>query len=424
MEALVLFGIFVVLLLLGVPIGYSIGISTIVSVYWFTTTPMVVIAQQSVVATNSFPLMAIPFFMLAGNIMSTGGVAKRLIGFCNVFVNFITGGLAMVGTLASMFFGAISGSAVATTSAIGSFLIPEMEKKGYDKSFSAAVCAAAGTVGVIIPPSIPLVIYGVVVGASIGDLFLAGILPGILMGICLIAADYIMCKKLGYKGSGELPTLRKVWTTFKDSFWALLTPVIILGGIYSGIFTPTEAAVVAVVYAFIVGRFIYKELSWSGLYDSLVESVTVNGATTFMVGLSGAFATFLTMQRMPQKMAAAMLSLTTNKIVLLLIINLFLLFVGMLIDNIPATIILAPILLPVVTQFGMSPITLGVMITLNLAIGFITPPYGINLFVASAVANVPIEKIVKYIMGFIIALLVALMATTYIPVLTMAFIGR
>lgn len=422
MEALVLFGIFVVLLLLGVPIGYSIGISTVVSVFWFTQIPMVVVAQQSIVATNSFPLMAIPFFMLAGNIMSTGGVAKRLMGFANIFVGFITGGLAMVGTLSSMFFGAISGSAVATTSAIGSFLIPEMEKKGYNKSFSAAVCAAAGTVGVIIPPSIPLVIYGVVVGASIGDLFLAGILPGVLMGVCLLVADYIMSKKLGYKRSGDRPNLKIIWHSFKDSFWALLSPVIILGGIYSGIFTPTEAAVIAVVYSFIIGKFVYKELTWKGLYSSLVEAITINGATTFMVGLSGAFATFLTMQQLPQKMAGAMLEITTNKILLLLVINLFLLFVGMLIDNIPATIILAPILLPVVTQLGMSPITLGVMITLNLAIGFITPPYGINLFVASAVANVKMESIVKYILPFIGALLVTLMATTYLPALTLAFL--
>lgn len=408
---------------LGMPIGYAIGASTTICVFWYTTTPMVIVAQQSIVNTNSFPLMAIPFFMLAGNIMSTGGVAKRLMNFCRTFVGFITGGLAIVGTLASMFFGAISGSAVATTSAIGSFLIPEMEEEGYDKGFSASVCAASGTVGVIIPPSIPLVIYGVVVGVSIGDLFIAGIIPGILMGICLMVADYVLCRKRGYKGKGKRPTLRAIGKSFIDSFWALLSPVIILGGIYGGFFTPTEAAVVAVVYSFIIGMFVYKELTWKKLYDSLLESVTINGTTTFMVGLSGAFASFLTMQQLPQKMASALLSITDNRIILLLIINLFLLFVGMLIDNIPATIILSPILLPIVTGFGMSPITLGVMLTLNLAIGFITPPYGINLFVGSAVAKVSMEEITKNIIWFILALVVALAFTAYLPGTTMSLVN-
>jgi C4-dicarboxylate transporter DctM subunit len=408
---------------LGMPIGYAIGVSTTICVFWYTTIPMTIIAQQSVVNTNSFPLMAIPFFMLAGNIMSTGGVAKRLMNFCRVFVGFITGGLAIVGTLASMFFGAISGSAVATTSAIGSFLIPEMTEEGYDKGFSAACCAASGTVGVIIPPSIPLVIYGVVVGASIGDLFIAGIIPGILMGLCLIVADYILCRKRGYRGKGVKPTLRLVIKQFRESFWALLSPIIILGGIYGGFFTPTEAAVVAVVYSFIIGKFVSRELTWTGLYAALLESVTINGVTTFMVGLSGAFATFLTMQRLPQKMAEALLGLTTDKILLLIIINLFLLFVGMLIDNIPATIILSPILLPIVTNFGMSPIQLGVMLTLNLAIGFITPPYGINLFVGSAVARVSMEEISRNVIWFILALIVALAVTAYFPPATMFLVN-
>ena len=423
-SALVLFGLFVVLMMLSVPIGIAIGISTVVCLLAYTDIPMVFVAQQSLTNTNSFPLMAIPFFILAGNIMSTGGVAKRLIGFCKTLLGFVTGGLAIVGTMTCMFFGAISGSAMATTSAVGSFMIPEMKEEGYDTAFSAAVCASAGTVGVIIPPSIPLVIYAVVVSESIGDLFLAGIIPGVLMGVCLMVADYFLCKKHGYKGKGSRPTLKDVVRSFIDSFWAMMSPVIILGGIYGGLFTPTEAAVVAVVYAYIIGAFVYKELTFKKLYDSLFEAITVNGSTTFMVGLSGAFACFLTVEQVPQTMAAALLGITENKILMLLLINFMLLFIGMLIDNIPATIILSPILLPIVTEFGMSPITFGVMLTMNLAVGFVTPPYGINLFVGSAVANVPMEAICKHIMWFIVALLVALLITTYVPAATMLFLNR
>lgn len=423
-PALVLFSLFVILMLLSVPIGLAIGISTVVCLLAYTDLPMVFMAHQSLANTNSFPLMAIPFFILAGNIMSTGGVARRLIGFCKTLLGFVTGGLAIVGTMTSMFFGAISGSAVATTSAVGSFLIPEMKKEGYDTAFSAAVCASAGTVGVIIPPSIPLVIYAVVVGESIGDLFLAGIIPGIIMGLCLMVADYFLCKKYGYKGKGSRPTLKEVGRSFIDSFWAMLSPVIILGGIYGGVFTPTEAAVVAVVYAYVIGTFVYKELTFEKLRISLLEAITVNGSTTFMVGLSGAFASFLTMEQVPQIMASALLGLTENKILMLLLINLMLLFVGMLVDNIPATIILSPILLPIVTEFGMSPITFGVMLTMNLAIGFVTPPYGINLFVGSAVANVSMEAICKHILWFIVALLAALMITTYVPTATMILLNR
>lgn len=421
-SALVLFGLFVFLMLLSVPIGLAVGMATVVCLLAYTDIPMLFVAQQSLTNTNSFPLMAIPFFILAGNIMSTGGVAKRLIDFCNTLLGFVTGGLAIVGTMTSMFFGALSGSAVATTAAVGSFLIPEMKKEGYDTAFSAAVCASAGTVGVIIPPSIPLVIYAVVVGESIGDLFIAGVIPGILMGVCLMAADYTLCKKYGYKGRGTRPTLKAVGKSFISSFWAMLSPVIILGGIYGGVFTPTEAAVVAVIYSYIIGAFVYRELTLKKLYESLFEAINVNGATTYMVGLSGAFAVFLTVEQVPQTMAAAVLGLTENKILMLLLINLLLLFIGMLIDNIPATIILSPILLPIVTEFGMSPVTFGVMLTMNLAIGFITPPYGINLFVGSAVAKVPMESICKHIMWFIVALMAALMITTYVPIATMGLL--
>ncbi len=413
MEAIFLFGSFIVLILLSIPIGYAIGIATTLTLFLFTDIPLVMISQNAVAGCDSFPLMAIPFFILAGSLMSTGGVAKRLLDFANLLFGYFTGGLAMVTTVSCMFFAAISGSAMATVSAIGAFMIPAMREKKYDTSFAASLTAAAGTIGVIIPPSIPLVIYGVVAGTSITDLFIAGLIPGILMGVALLGTSYLLARKHGYEGSGDFPTLRDVWISFKKAFWAILAPVIVLGGIYAGVFTPTEAAVVAVIYSTVIGAFIYKELTWKKLYASLFDTIVINGITTFMVGFSMAFAGYLTIQQIPSSIAAAMLEFTSNKYLLLFIINIFLLVVGCLIDNIPATIILSPILLPIVTQLGMSPVTFGVMLTMNLAIGFITPPYGINLFVASAVANVSMGSMMKYMGYFLTALGIVLLIITY-----------
>lgn len=424
MEAAVLFGTFFVLLLLTVPIGYAIGIATLVAILICGdgTIPLLMISQKSITGVDSFPLMAIPFFMLAGNLMSGGGIAKRILNFFDTFMGLITGGLSMVTTITCMFFAAISGSAVATTSAVGSFMIPEMKEKGYDEGYSASICAAAGTIGVIIPPSVPFVIYGVVVGASkasITDLFKAGVVPGIGMGVALMIACYILSKKHGFKGTNNKFSIKAVGKSFLDAVWALLSPIIILGGIYSGKFTPTEAAVISVIYSYIVGRFVYKELDRKAVYKALRDTIVVNGSTTFMVGLSTAFAAYLSLTGIPRTLAAAMLKITDNKYLLLLLINVFLLVVGCLVDNIPATIILAPILLPVVESLGMSPVTFGIMLTMNLAIGFCTPPYGINLFVASAVSGVSMGKMLKYMVWFLLALLTVLMLTTYWTPFTM-----
>ncbi|MZQ98560.1 MAG: TRAP transporter large permease subunit [Acidaminobacter sp.] len=419
MEALFLFGSFIVLIVLSVPIGYAVGISTAITLFLFSDIPLVMVTQNAIAGCDSFPLMAIPFFILAGSLMSTGGVAKRLLDFANMIFGYFTGGLAMVTTVSCMFFAAISGSAMATTSAIGTFMIPAMKERDYDTGFAASLTAAAGTIGVIIPPSIPFVIYGVVVNTSISDLFIAGFIPGVLMGVALLATSYILAKKYGYKGTGHFPKPKEVITSFKEAIWAILAPTIVLGGIYAGVFTPTEAAVIAVVYSAFVGAFIYKELTWKLLYKSLFDTILINGITTFMVGFSMAFAGYLSIQQIPTAIADAIMTLTTNKILLLLIINLFLLAIGCLIDNIPATIILSPILLPIVTQLGMSPITFGVVITMNLAIGFVTPPYGINLFVASAVGKVSIGSMMKYMKYFLLALIIVLMITTYVPATTM-----
>ncbi|MDU5100526.1 MAG: TRAP transporter large permease [Peptoniphilus grossensis] len=422
MESIVLFGVFFILLILGVPIGYAIGISTLVNIVGFTDMPLMMIAQNSVAGVDSFPLLAIPFFMLAGNLMSSGGIAKRLVNFFQSFIGHITGGLGMVTIVVCMFFAAISGSAVATVSAVGAFMIPQMVEHGYSKGFSTALTAAAGTIGVIIPPSVPFVIYGVVSGASITQMFTAGFLPGILMGVALMIVCYIVSKKNGYKGNDEKKSIKEIFHTFIDAFWAIMSPVIILGGIYAGIFTPTEAAVVSVVYSFIVGVFVYKELNLKDAYKAFRDAIVVNGATTFMVGLSTAFAALLTMEQIPMKIASFITSLSNNGIIILILINIFLIIVGMFIDNIPGTIILTPILLPIVLGLGMSPITFGIMLTMNLAIGFCTPPYGINLFVATAISKVGMSVLTKEIMKFILALIVVLMLVTFVPFITNVFL--
>lgn len=422
MSAIVLFGTFLILLLLSVPIGYAIGISSLAGIYFFSDIPLEIIAQKVITGIDSFPLLAIPFFMLAGNLMSSGGIAKRLVNFFDSFIGHVTGGLGIVTVVVCMFFAAISGSAVATVSAVGAFMIPEMVEHGYDKKFSAALTAAAGTIGVVIPPSIPFVIYGVVSGTSITDLFTAGFLPGIMMGLALILVCYLVSKKHGYKGKGSRSSLKEIGKSFKEAIWAILSPVIILGGIYSGFFTPTEAAVVSVVYSFIIGTFVYKELSFKGAYKAFKDAVVVNGSTTFMVGFSTVFAAFLTIAQIPNMIAEGITGLTSNKFLILLIINLLLLVIGMFVDNIPATIILTPILLPICTSFGMNPVTFGIMLTMNLAIGFCSPPYGINLFVASSISKVSIEDLTKNIIKPLIGLLIVLLLITYIPYFTTLFI--
>ena len=422
MSAAVLFGSFFVLLLLTVPIGYAIGISSLIAIYYFSDIPLIIIAQKSITGVDSLPLLAIPFFMLAGNLMSSGGIARRLVNFFDALIGHVTGGLGMVTIIVCMFFAAISGSAVATVSAVGAFMIPEMVDHGYNKPFSAALTAAAGTIGVIIPPSIPFVIYGVVSGTSITDMFTAGFMPGIMMGAALMIVCYFVSKKNGYRGKEKASSAKEIWVAFKDAFWAILSPVIILGGIYSGFFTPTEAAVISVVYSFIVGVFVYKELDVRWAYKSFKDAIVVNGATTFMVGFSTVFAAFLTMAQIPNMIAQAILGLTDNAILILLIINIFLLIVGMFIDNIPATIILTPILLPICTGVGMHPVTFGIMLTMNLAIGFCSPPYGINLFVASSISKVSIEDLTKKIIKPLLALIAVLLLITYVPICTTIFL--
>ena len=419
-SILLMFAIFFILLLMSVPIGISLGTATAITMMLTSNIDPIMIAQKAFTGLDSFTLIAIPFFMLAGNLMALGGIARRIVNMADAAVGKITGGLGMATILGCMFFAAISGSGPATVSAMGSIMIPDMEKRGYDKGFATGLTAVAGTIGVIIPPSIPFVIYGVASGTSVGDLFKAGFIPGILIGIGLMLVCYVISKKNGYKGVERKDV--SLWATFKESFWALLAPVIILGGIYGGIFTPTEAAVVATVYSIFAGVFIYKELTWKIWIDSLKETANVNGYMGLALGFSMSFAAYLAMEQIPSKIAAALLSNVSSKTVILLLMLLILLIVGCFVDNISSCLILTPIFLPIATSLGMSPVHFGIMMSVALAIGFVTPPYGINLFVAAGVSKLRIEQVSKAALPFLAAELICLLLITFIEPISMLLV--
>ena len=417
MAAAILFISLAVLLILNVPIAIALGLSTTAALVQ-SGIPLQLIVQKMVGSNDSFPLMAIPFFMLAGSIMTFGGVSRRLVAFADSLVGWMTGGLGIVSNVSGMFFAAISGSSAATTAAVGSVMFPEMEKRGYERSFSAAVIAAAGETGIIIPPSVPMVVYGVVAGVSIGDMFLGGFGPGILMGTSMCLLVYLVSRKRGYKGAA-FGGFRKVGKTFLDAIWGILMPVIILGGIYGGIFTPTEAAAVASLYGLLIGLFVYKDLKIAH-FPKIIQSTIVSTAVVMLImNAAGLFGWLIAREQIPNNFANFFIGISENPTVFLMLVNVLLLVAGCFLNASAAITILAPILVPVAITLGIDPVFFGVMMVCNLAIGCITPPVGVDLFVASTISGVSMSKLSRSIVPFILVLIVDLIVITYVPGITM-----
>jgi len=381
------------------------------------------LARTLVTASDSFPIMAVPFFILAGELMSRGGISIRLLSFARVLFGKYTGGFGFVAIAACMFFSALSGSGPATVAAIGSLMIPSMAENGYDKSYSSALVACAGSLGVIIPPSIPMVVYGVAVGASIGALFIAGIFPGILIGVALIILNYFISRKAGYRGDPHVYTTRERFSILWDAKWAAFMPFIILGGIYGGIFTPTEAAAVAVAYGLLVGMFVYRDIKLKDLFGIFSGAALTTATIMIILGAASAFGRILTLEQIPVRLSNWILSLTNSKILILLIINILLLFVGCIMETLSAILILAPILLPIAESIGVDRVHFGIIMVVNLAIGFVTPPVGVNLFVACGIAKLPIERIAKAALKPLAVMILVLMFITYIPEISLFLPG-
>lgn len=410
----VLFISLLILLVVNVPIAVALGLSVVIAFVIEGNMPLLVVIQKMFNGTDSFPLMAVPFFLLAGRLMESGGISARLIHFANTLVGRMPGGLAVVSIMSCTFFAAISGSSAATTAAVGGLLIPHMVKKGYDVRFSAALQATGGTIGVMIPPSVPMVLYGVAASTSINDLFIAGIGPGILVAISLILHAIWVSKKNGW-GGGEKHTFADFCKAFKDAILALLMPVIILGGIYGGIFTSTEAAVVAVVYGLAVGIFVYKEIKWKDLGEIFASSASMTAVIMFIIATANAFGFLMTRENIPQEIAQFMLTITENPIITLLLINILLLILGTFMETAVTIILLTPILLPIILALGIDPVLFGVIMVVNSAIGMLTPPVGLNLLVAGNIAKLKNEEIEKAVIPFLILMIVDLMLITYVP---------
>ena len=421
MMALLLFLSFVVLLLLGFPVAFSLGVS---SLFYLLVKgiPLSIIPQKMYSGIDSFVLLCIPAFIVAGNLMNTAGITRRIINFSNAIVGHIRGGLALANVAASMIFAGISGTALADTASIGAILIPAMKEEGYDADFSAAVTASSSTVGPIIPPSVPMIIVGTLTGLSVTRLFLAGAIPGVILGFSLMAITYYLSVKRNYPKEERL-SLRAVFRTFLDASWALGMVVLILVGILGGIFTPTEASVVAVVYALLVGTLVYRELKPGDIPRIVVESVRMTTSVMVLVGLARLFAWIITTERIPQLVAQGILSISTNPFVVILLINAILLFVGCFMETVAALVIFVPVLLPVAMKIGMDPIHFAVMVVLNLIIGLTTPPVGVCLFVAANIARISLGDLVRANIPFFLVLLAVLFLVSYCPPLSLVLPG-
>lgn len=420
MVVALLFGSFALLLILRVPIGISLGMSSLITIFASGVVQPTYLAQGLVTGADSFSLMAVPFFVLAGELMATGGISRRLLNIADAFLGRKYGGLALVTVVACMFFAAISGSGPATVAAIGGLTIPSMLKQGYDKPFAGAISAAAGSIGVIIPPSIPMVMYCVATGVSVGAMFMGGVIPGILIGISLCVYSSLYSKKHKYINAEAAPfSWGNVGRSLVDGIWALLVPVIILGGIYGGIFTPTEAAAVAVAYGLIVGLFVYRDLKAKDLYRIFGSAALTTATIMVILGTATTFGRILTLERIPTMIADFFESVAKGPIMLLILINILLLIVGCFMETNAAIIILAPIFLPIVESMGINPVHFGIVMVVNLATGFVTPPLGVNLFVSCNVANAKLEEICKGILPILGVMILDLLLITYIEPLSM-----
>lgn len=412
-----MFIIFLILLLIGVPIAFSLGLSSLF--YLFTNNiPLTVIAQKFYSGMDSFTLLCIPGFMLAGALMNGGGITRRILDFCNSFLGHFRGSLALVNIVASMVFAGISGTAIADVCSLGSMLIPAMVDDGYDDDFSVAVTAASSVVGPIIPPSVPMVIAGSCVSISVGKMFQAGIIPGILLGLALCIPTYIISVKRNYPRHEKASWRGRLETT-KDAIWAMLMPVILLGGILSGVFTPTEASIVTCAYALVVGVFVYKEIRITDVPRIVWENIRACASIIVLIGLANVFAYILTAERIPQMVANSILSITDNRVVVILLINVVLLFVGMFMESLAAILITFPVLLPVATAVGMEPVHFALMAILNLMLGLTTPPVGMCVCTGAQIGKISAFKAFKATVPFLATSLIVLALVSFVPQLTL-----
>jgi C4-dicarboxylate transporter DctM subunit len=416
--AVVLLTLLVVLIALGVPIAFSLTLASLGAILVQGQIPLLALPQRLFTATDSFALLAVPFFILAGEIMQQGGISRRLVAFANDLLGWISGGLALVSIAASAFFAAISGSGAATTAAIGGVMYPEMKKRGYHPDFAAAIQALGGTLGIVIPPSIPFVVYGIITGASVGALFLAGVVPGILGALAYMSLAYLLSRRAGYRSSRRA-SFGQLWRSFRNAFWGLLMPLIILGGIYGGVFTPTEAAVVAVVYALAVALFVYREIGLKDLKRIFVGAALTSAMVMFLIATAALFGWVMTRENIPQQLAKAIVSVAGTPLTFLLLVNVVYFVAGALLDTVAIILLLVPILYPIAAQLGIDPVHFGLVTVFNLGIGQITPPFGVCLFVASGISGISLERITRAIWPFFFLAVLLILLYTYVPALSL-----